>query len=240
MTPATHAVAHRATTHRRAPRRAPAPSALLALGLFAAGMLAPMSACSIIGVIGENYKRTSTRTVKARYDGLTDTSFAVLVHCARSVEADFPRLADSIHERITNALVEHAGATGFVQSVEALRYQYNHPGWAARSPADLAKDLSGVQRLVVVEVFEFRLHDTGNQYIYDGVAAANVAVYEADADAPDQRVLDTMVRVTFPDNQGVARDDLDARVVATTLRNRLTDRASWLFFDHEEPYYPDY
>ena len=48
------------------------------------------------------------------------------------------------------------------------------------------------------------------------------------------------VRVAFPDGTAYGPDDYPRAVVSAALASRFVDRASWLFYEHEEPYYPEY
>ncbi len=203
----------------------------LALGGCAIGAL--------IGGMAESYRETSTRAVAAEYLGVEGKSFAVIVYTDRLIQADQPRLVAKMTNAMANRLAQNANAGGYVPGPLVLDYQFNNPNWAAFSYEDLAEEF-GVDRLVIVEIYEYRLHEPGNSYTWDGFAAALVGVFEADGVIENDFSFSREVAVGFPDDGGYGPTDFGADVVAANLNSRLLDRASWLFYEHQEPYYPDY
>jgi hypothetical protein len=97
-----------------------------------------------------------------------------------------------------------------------------------------------VDRLVYIELEEFRLSDPGNKYEWSGLATGRVMVIETDGLDPNQVVFEKLISVRFPSKQGFTPESIDAKAVASTLLAYFVDRASWLFYDHQEPYYPEY
>jgi len=141
--------------------------------------------------------------------------------------------------QISARLVEHAGASGFVPPVALLDYQYRNPAWVTKSYERIATDL-GVERLIWVDIYEYRLNEPGNAYLWEGVAAASVGVIEADSGLVEDFMYQKELNVGFPDDKGYGPVDLDERLVQAELNRRFVDRVTWLFYDHQEPYYPDY
>lgn len=226
------------------PRNRTAQRAALALltGSVLIGALAG-SGCNIVGGLAggmaESYKRNSTHEVEAEYAGLEGKSFAVVVQADRIIQADYPEVIAKLTIDISDILAQNSGATGFVPGAMVLDYQFNHPRWITMTPSQLAKEF-GVQRIVYVDIAEYRLNDPGNQYVWQGVAAAQVAVAAADGALPDEFVFQKQVRVKFPDKEGVSPTEMSRSLVNSALVKRLTDRAAWLLYTHEEPYYPEY
>jgi len=212
----------------------------LVLATTLALLLATLPGCGMVGVMAENYKRTSTHSVDAEYTGLAGHSFAVVVQVGQSIEGQYPGLRDVLLGKITEQLAANAGASGVVPATRVAKYLYNHPGWSARPMTDLAKDLGGVDRIVWVEIYEFRLNDIGNQYEWDGLAGGTFAVLEMDSVLPEARAFERRVQVKFPDKKGFGPNDYSASIVQTALLKRFVDRATWLCYKHDEPYYPDY
>lgn len=215
-------------------------------GLSVACAFSVLGGCAIPALIGgmaESYKKTSTHEVKPETNVLDGKSFAVLVTADRSIEETAPGLSATLVARITQALASpnnDAGTTGVVPPSMVIQYMYDHPGWRAKSMEDLAKDLGGVQRLVFVEVSEFRTSEPGNKYLYDGVAAGSVAVVEADSNLADYYTFERTVLVKYPDQQGHRTEEIPVAAVRTELMRRFVDRVVWPFITHQEPYYPKY
>lgn len=211
-------------------------AALLILGtLSGAGCAIGGAAAALM----ESHRRHSTHAVKAKYEGLGERAFAVVVVTDMSIMVDFPTAPDLILQGVNERLAEHANASGYIPTRDLLTYLYANPRWRAMPRSELAQQL-GVQRLVWIELTEFRLTDPGNQYLWAGIAGGTVSVLEADGPLPEDFAFEHSISVDFPDQAGYGPEEIPASAVATTLLNRFVDRASWLFYEHQEPYYPEY
>ncbi len=187
----------------------------------------------LVGGMAESARRTESSEVPAEYDGLRGKSFAVIVAADRATQADFPDVVARLTVEISRRLAEHVGASGYVPGEKVLQWQYNNPRWSTMPMSELAQQL-GVQRLVYVDLIEYRLNDPGNAYLWDGLGTANVGVVEADTSLPDDFAMQKQVSVKFPDNEGAGPAEIPFAAVNTELARRLADRAAWLFYTHEE------
>ncbi len=223
------------TTHAHGPGSILSTAALLgAAGILTLGGL---SGCTLLGGMIESYRQTGTRTVPVKYDGIAGKSVAVVVSADRSIEADFPGITGTLIERINDNILKYAGPSFGMPSPQLVQYLTNNPQLMAKPRGELAADL-GVQRLIVVELQEFRLNDPGNQYLWEGVAIGQVSVVEADGPLPDDYVFSERVQVGFPDEKGIGPEQYGRDVISSALLKRFIERSSWKFYDHEEPYYP--
>lgn len=225
---------HRRRTSARIARRL-ALAGLLALPIGLGGCVVG----ELVGGMIQSERRNSTKTVEAEYTGLAGKNFAVVVSADRVIQADHPEVIVRLTNEIGNRLAKEAGASGFVPGASVLQFQYSNPRWVAMTMGELAQAL-GVERLVYVDLVEYRLNDPGNSYLWQGVAAGQVGVVEADSSFPDEFAFQKQIKVGFPDQDGLGPADFPRTAVNTALANRFTDRASWLFYKHEEKYYPDY
>jgi hypothetical protein len=214
-------------------------SRLAALGAAAGVLLIAGSGCQAIGVMAANAYRSGTHEEKAKYRGLEDKTFAVVVSADRSIQSDFPDLVITLTREIARRLAEEAGASGIYPADEVLAYQFRYPNWVVKTPEELAEEF-GVQRLVLIDVAEYRLSDPGNPYIWAGTAIGTVSVTEADGSTPSLFSFRESVRVGFPDETGVSPLEVPRETVRIALTSRFVQRASWLFFDHEEGNVMDY
>lgn len=209
---------------------------LLFAGLL--GMLAPMGGCAVAGIFAifqKGIEESTPKKVFAEYEGLAGKSFAVVVSIDRSVQSEYPALSADLSSRITERLVDDAQASGFVPPVDVLGFIGRNPAWPVMRRAELAESLGGVERLIVIEISEYRLRESGNRYLWDGQAAGLISVMETDGPLPDQPIFQRQIRVQFPDTGGFTEDDMSAQLVQSALAQRFSNRAAWLFFDHEEP-----
>jgi hypothetical protein len=189
--------------------------------------------CQVAGFAAAAIHRNTPKKVPAAYAGLDGKSFAVVVNVERAVQAEYPSLAARLTTGISEDLKTSTKASAYTPPDLLLARLYEDPRWTVKPPADIARDL-GVDRLVYVEVYEFRLNDPGNRYLWAGVAGGRVSVIEADSPLADDPVFDKPVQVTFPDNAGYTEQELSGAVVATELSGRFMRRVAWYFYDHKE------
>ncbi|MBX3323384.1 MAG: hypothetical protein KF757_10370 [Phycisphaeraceae bacterium] len=220
------------------------PRRLGALAKCAVGLLTLLAVpgCmvgTLVGGMAASAKRHGDHMVYTDYEGLSNKSFAAVVVADRVIEAEYAGLTATMMQRINNMIAEaHAqlpdGAIAAPNVDRMLRVLYANPRWVAMPRQDVAKML-GVDRLIVVDLAVYRLHEPGNVHIWDGVAAGTVSVFEADGPMPDDAVYEKAITVTFPDGRGFMTTDLRFDVVNTELSRRFSNRVAWLFFDHKEP-----
>jgi hypothetical protein len=206
----------------------------LALALSLAAV-APLAGCQLAGFMAANEARHGTKKVQAAYTGLRGHSYAVVVQADRDVLAENPNLMEHLLASINNRLAEHAEASGHVPTDQLILYLMNNTRWPAMGSGDLARELGDVERLVILDLADYRLTEPGNQYVWQGVAQGRLSVFEADGQGGGQTVFEREVRVTFPDESGITPDAIPRTAVTSVLSSRLVDRVVWLFHDHEEP-----
>lgn len=210
---------------------------------LAGSLMLGAGGCQLVGFLAGSYEANTPHTVEPLYTGLANKSFAVVVSADRGIQGDFPGLVDYLSTNITTRLSNSENkprAGGFVPAADVLKFTYDNPGWPARTRESLAKSLGGVQRLVIVELTEYRLHDPGNAYTWDGLASAQVSVFELDSDRPESPEFQKSASVTYPDDQGYGPEQLPQAGVNTALAQRLVDRVSWMFYEHDEKFEQKY
>lgn len=206
-------------------------------------VLACMAAagCNIVGFFGAieaERRRTGTITVEGVYDGLEGQRVAVVIDASREIYMTSPQIVGAILTEIIARLEANAGVESVVPATEVQRVLYDEPGLLDRTFDEIAARFE-VERLVIVQLDEFRLSEPGNQYVWSGQAAGNLIVIEADSYLEDDVRLEQYVNVTYPDRPNTTIDDLSADAVALELLRRFANRASWFFYDHKERY-PEY
>ncbi|MEM9082978.1 MAG: hypothetical protein AAGB34_05215 [Planctomycetota bacterium] len=213
------------------------------IGLAGCGAIAGLGAGAALTVVqaipglaavaGDTYDRTGSHMVEAEYTGLQGRDYAVLVSTDRIIEANHPRIVRVMTNALTRRLSEEeVGATAMVPGPRVLEYQYSTPNWPAMSFSDLAEEFT-VDRLILVEILEYRHNEPGNQHLWDGRFSARVGVVEADGSIPDDFAFLREIRVSYPDTTHTRRE-LSEEHIEAVLQTRMADRISWLFYDHEE------
>lgn len=211
----------------------------LTVCVLIAVLLAAMAGCQAValaGVMADTFERTGSHKVYADYKGLEGKSFAVIIAADRVIQGNdsraITRLTNGIIRKLAASKDVH-GANGFVPGVKVLEFQYNKPRWATWSYGRLADEF-GVERLIFIDLQEYRLGEPGNAYLWDGVLSGKVGVIEADGMNPDEFAYTKDIRVKYPDQTGVTVNEQNRATVQANLEDRFADRVAWLFFDHEE------
>lgn len=216
----------------------------MTIGLVLAAVALSMGGgCQLVSGMAQSYYESSTKAVAPEWDGLKGKTVGVLVAMDPSLHTQFPQMELYLLVKVTERLADpkhDTGVTGFTDVRECLAYSANHPGWIAKSAKELGEALGGVDCVVIVEIDDFKLHDPGNMYTWDGEAAGTIGVYDLTSLVPNEFAFRKAVTVRFPDTKGAGPDAIPGDVVSTELIRRFVDRTTWAFYTHEEPYYAKY
>ncbi len=229
-------------SHRTVGPRTHRTLTLAAAALSVTAWASLLSGCStfgqLIGGMAASAERTGSHDVAAKYNGIAGKSFVVVVAADRSVQSDFPSVVGDITITVAEEIRKNAGPSGWVPPQAVLRYQYQHPGWTSMPLDKLAQEF-GAKRLVYIDLREYRLNDPGNAYLWAGVASGTVSVVEADGPLSDQFIIAEPIQVEFPGKSGLGPQQIPRETVQSALSRRFCDKASWLFYDHEEANHPE-
>lgn len=206
------------------------------IALAGLGMLT-VSGCNIIaagGIVGHAIHEAGSTKVEAEYKRLRGETVAVVVYMDQYLRANDPRLANRLTNAITRVLSQpQVGLAGIVPGSLVLEFQYSRPAWPTWSYQEIADEFT-VSRLVVIDLYEYRLHEPGNRYVWDGRAAARVGVFESGTGSNEFAYRKDVV-VRFPDQMGMLENEISRNAVMANLEQRLVDRITWLMYDHEVP-----
>ncbi len=200
--------------------------------------VATLTGCYAFG-LAELERREGTHPVETEYEGLQGKSVAVVVNADRKIQSEFPTVVEQITARVNERLSKNGAARSHSDTTELLSFLYNRPQWTTKPLGELAKELK-VERIVYIELREFRLHEPGNSWTWDGAVSGVVAVIEADSDAPDEYAFQRPISVSFPDSPGLGPAQFNGQDVASVLLKRFVDRAAWPFYKHDEDNEPKY
>lgn len=193
---------------------------------------ATLTGCYAFG-LAELERREGSHPVEIEYEGLQGKAVAVVVNADRRIQSEFPAVVEQITARVNDRLAKHGAAKSHADTTELLSFLYNRPQWTTKPLGELAAELK-VERIVYIELREFRLHEPGNSWTWDGAVSGVVAVIEADSDAPDEYAFQRPISISFPDSPGTGPAQLSGQEVASVLLKRFVDRASWPFYKHDE------
>ena len=214
---------------------------LLVLTIVTLGAACTMFSCAVGKLVGgmmQNFEYTKQVVTYPAYSDLENKSVAVIVDVDMVTLYEHPDVAVSIAANVSRRLSKNVPGIRVVPSALVIQWQFRTPQWNAMPYGEVAQRLN-VDRIVHIDVHEFRLHPPGNQWLWDGLCGANVGIIERDGYDPDSYVDTFNVTVAFPDMQGVTRENASAQGVQRGLLTLFTRKTSWLFFTHLEPKFPD-
>ena len=192
----------------------------------------------LAGGVGQNIERYKKIEVLAEYDGLIDKTCAVVVQCEPSILYENGSVYGTIAMNVSKRLQENVKGIKVLDFRQVMQWQYQTPSWSMLPYGEMAEEL-GVERVVFIELYEFRLHPAGNSYLWDGACAATLGVIEEDGWDPDSFAKTWEIGVKFPDIQGVGRESATASQIQMGLMAKFVDETSWVFYRHIEDKYPD-
>jgi hypothetical protein len=205
--------------------------------LAAVMMLLSVSGCGALGWGAQIFEGERTRQVEARYEDLAGQRVAVMVAAADRTLAHYPQAREALTRLISNDLAENENKPTLkgiqLMSPEAiLKYQDENPYWHTLRYSRLVGKLE-VDRIVLVDLIDYRTHEPGNPHVYAGVIRADVGVIDASAEDPDNLVFNTQVNARYPENTSIGTVNRDERTVQLGALKQFTDKAAGLFYDHE-------
>lgn len=214
----------------------------LVLMILILGTGCTMWSCAIgklLGGMAQNYEYTKLVEVHPVYSDLENKTVAVIVDVDLVTLYEHPDVAVTIGANVARRLSTNVPGIKVVPPSLVSQWQFRTPQWNTLPYGEIAQKLN-VDRIVHIDVHDFRLHPPGNQWLWDGLCGASVGIIERDGYDPDSYVDTFNVTVAFPDMPGVTRENASAQGVQTGLLTLFTRQTSWLFFTHLEPKYPDH
>lgn len=192
-----------------------------------------------VGAIGQQIERGKKLDVPAQYDGLEGKTSAVIVNADYATLVEHPDVVGNVTANVAVRIREYVKGASVLPPGQVLEWQYRTPQWRSLPYGEIAREL-GVDRLIYIDLYEYRLNPVGNSYLWDGVAGANVGVIEADGISPDEFVFTANVVEKFPNREGVGRESARREDIQRGLLTLFIQGSSWLFYRHIEDKYPEY
>jgi hypothetical protein len=192
----------------------------------------------LIGGMAQNYEYQKVIEVHPVYADLEDKTVAVLVDVDLGTLYDHPEVMLTIATNVAREIQLNVKGARVMPPNYVSEWQFRTPMWSAMPYGEIAQSLN-VDRVVHIDIYEYRLHPAGNRWLWDGVCAANVGIIERDGLDPDSYADVFNIESTYPPLKGVGRDSATAELIQTGLLALFIEKTGWLFYPHYEPKYPD-
>ncbi len=207
-----------------------------------------MSGCAMFafgGAVRQSFEDQKLVETQPQYslDGLR---VAIVINTDLSVHYQHPGIANLIAEGIVARLAKASSeGTRGVQNIRILdpglvaRWQFETPQWSAMPTNELIQSL-GVDRVIYIDLHEYRLTPPGNQWLWEGLCDATIGIIEDDGYEQDGFTDVYAITATFPIRPSVlARQEADEADIARGLLTEFMKQTAWLFYFHLEPKNPD-
>jgi hypothetical protein len=210
-----------------------------ALLTLAVSMLVGCQMPALVSAVGQNIEREKKIEVLAKYAGLDNKRVAVMVKADMGTLYEHPSAIPNIALNLSQRLYENVPGITVLDPRVVMNFTYQRPSWGSMPLAQVAEELD-VDRLVIVDIYEYRLNPPGNRWMWEGVCAAHVGVSERDGTDPDQMVDEWNVTGKFPPNpEATSREQLNETLIQNGLLSTFVRNVAWVFYDHIEDKYPD-
>lgn len=215
-------------------RRSPGGLTTVLTSLSMLVVLLNAAGCETIGApIAAFDSEDGPQPVAAQYTDLQGRSVAVMVRAGEMTRYRFPEAVEALTNGMTRSIAQNVEGVTVVPTSRSLAYQAQHPYWGAVPPSRLITAMD-VERLIIVDVAEYRTQEPGNQYLWRGVIDALIAVYEAESIDPDNKAFEQRVRAEWPEGTTVGLTKGDDATIQAAALSMFTLRGAGLFYDHEE------
>lgn len=184
--------------------------------------------CEVIGFVGDAVDSEQDVEFTAKYAGLNGKRVAVLIDAPLDAQYEHPRAVPGLCDLISAGLRESCEGAQILPPNYVVAYQANNVYWHTMDIEDIAKALK-VERLVIVDLVEYRLMAPGNSYLWDGVIVGDINVYEADSLDPTAIAFQERLKVRFPPVDGVRRDQYPQTTIEQGLQIKFAQDSVNLF-----------
>lgn len=196
-------------------------------------LMSGLAGCASVGWVAHGLGGGGRRVkVEADYTELTNRRIAVLVEVDPYTLHQHRQAPLLIGREASAEIAEHVEGATLMHPNEVLAFQRENPYWSTGRYSDVFEKLD-VDRLVIIDLLDYRLHEPGNMHIWQGLLSATVMVVEADGRDPDQASYSTSVRVEYPEDTSIGGVGADAETIQGALITRFGESVGRLFYDHE-------
>ena len=177
--------------------------------------------------------------VTADYRGLDNQVVAVMVNLNEYAYAQYPQALKDMSWALAKELRANVPGISLVNPDDVVAFQDANPYWNTLRYSQLISRMK-VDRIVLVDVLQYSMHEPGNKHILQGLIVGDVKVIEAPrSDAGEHTSRDALaysktVEARYPKDNPIGIIDGDQRSVEVATLKEFSRTAGQLFYDHQE------
>jgi hypothetical protein len=201
-----------------------------ALCLVTAALLS--GGCNWLGYIGQTFRGDHEKAdITAQYTDLADKSVAVMVAGDEYTLSQYPLASERICRAVSARIADNLPSASLMDPQQVIAYQEANPYWFMVSASQLLEAMK-VDRIVKIELADYRTHEPGNAHVWQGLVSGDVYVLEVDAEDPNQPALYTRITARFPETTKVGVLNSDDELIEMGMCSIFSRDAGGLFYDH--------
>lgn len=204
----------------------------VALALLAC-LSGALTGCEVAGWVANSVAGPTKLDIRAEYKGLEGKRTAVLVDADMSILYQHQMAQVEVCQLLSQRIAGNIPTAKVIDAKDVLDFQQRNIYWNTVPYSDLIKRLN-VDRLVIVDLVDYRLHEPGNVHVWKGTMSVNVAVIEADALSPNDAVYSTTVSTSYPPDQPLGVVNSDQQTIRLGTLDLLTRAVAGKFYDRLE------
>jgi len=200
-----------------------------------------VSGCSVFAFGGSMMQAHEDQKLKEKYAEyeVEGKSVAVVIDTDLSVHYEHPGISNLIAEAIAGRIAKFAKDVQVLHPNIVSQWQFETPQWNAMPTTEIAKSLN-VNCVIYIDLHEYRLTPSGNQWLWEGLCNATIGIIEADSFEQDGFAETFEITATFPKRPSVlSRQEAKESDIERGLLNEFIKETAWLFYFHVEPKHPD-
>jgi hypothetical protein len=188
--------------------------------------------CKTAGFLAQSLRGSTRVKVQAEYRGLDQKTIAVMVIPNESTRLRFPNAMLDISKYVTTRLSVDVPGAAPIKPEDIVTYQENNPHWITLPYGELLQAMK-VQRLVLVSLTQYTVHDPGNPQVWRGTLEAKVSVVESEAVDPDNFAYSSIIKAVYPPDRPVGLLNSDSEQMQLGMLKAFAGQVSGLFHDYE-------
>lgn len=207
----------------------------LMVAALAAGSMLTLGGCAFAQVVAQAVPKSAD----AQYKGLAGQKVAVMVWTERAVRIDYPTLRIDTANMMQEDLIAKTDQSELDKAQfpwearSVARFLKDHPELEGKAITEFAQRLTGVTRLIYVEVTDFSTRSETAVQLFKGGMTGNVMVLEVESGKSSKIVFKKNgVHVSFPQHspEGVL-EATEGAIYAGTVKAFALEAAQ-LFYGH--------
>ncbi len=177
--------------------------------------------------------------VTADYRDLEGKTVAIMVNLNEYAYSQYPGAPKDMAWALSKELRVNVPNITLINPDDLVAYQEANPYWHTKRYSQLINELQ-VDRIVLIKVLQYSMHEPGNKHILQGMILGEVMVIEAEdaVDAlpgsADNLAYAKQIEARYPEDNPIGIVNGDERSVEVATLSSFARRAGQLFYDHQQ------